>query len=625
MLNLKNKNIFSNKRYILRLSSFIKDNHMSRIQKLETIYKEQLEHKDIQNISKFIQSIVDADITKGKYARFLIEAFLNDKFLEEDLVGGFNSTVGQAITLFDKHKHKLPVHERSVYALNKETGEALYQSPGDLWNSVKQYQGELSGKELKREEQEQIYRETEFIYKDEETGFQIVSPLTEESAKWWGKGTRWCTSAENNNRFWNYAKNAPLLILLIPNVGIAGNGEKLQLWNNGNDIQFMDEVDNEVELKYIEQHWKLLEPICLWLNDFRFIPDKSKTQDICLNVFTKNLWALEYIPEHLKTEELFRLAVKQNGKALYYVPDELITPELCKLAVQQNEEALEYVPYNLKTKELCELAIEQDGKALCYVPEELRTHELCELAVQQEGSALHYVPNKLITEKICKLAVQNNGLALYHVPEKLITNELCKLAVQQNGWALNHIPEHLKTKEICKLAVQSNGCSLDCVPEQYKTKEMCELAIKQYGGSLYFVPEELRTHELCKLAVQNNGLALADIPKKLRIKELCKIALQQNGLNLEHVPDEYKTKEICELAVKQNGEALYYVTYNLRTKELCELAVKQNEEALEYVPKELQKHVKNNILKEIPMEKYQDVFQEIKTIFPEKNISLNIK
>jgi hypothetical protein len=166
---------------------------MSRIHKLENIYKEQLKDHKVNNISNFIQNILNTDITKGKYARFLIEAFLNDKFLEEDLIGGLVSTVGKSISLFDKHKSKLPVHERSVYAFNQETGEALYQSPGDLWNSVKQFQGELSGKELKKEEQEKIYRETEFIYKDEETGFQIISPLTEDSAKWWGKGTRWCT------------------------------------------------------------------------------------------------------------------------------------------------------------------------------------------------------------------------------------------------------------------------------------------------------------------------------------------------------------------------------------------------------------------------------------------------
>ena len=73
------------------------------------------------------------DITKGKYARFLIESFLNDKFLEEDLIGGLDSTVGQAISLFDKHKGKLPVNERSVYALDKKTQTPLYQSPRDLF------------------------------------------------------------------------------------------------------------------------------------------------------------------------------------------------------------------------------------------------------------------------------------------------------------------------------------------------------------------------------------------------------------------------------------------------------------------------------------------------------------
>ena len=221
---------------------------MSRIQKLENIYKEQLKEKDIKDTSNFIQYILDADVTKGKYARFLIEAFLNDKFLEEDLIGGLESTVGQAIRLFDKHKGKLPVHERSVYTLNPETKLPLYQSPGDLWNSVKQYQGELSGKELKREEQEKIYRETEFVYKDEETGFQIVSPLTEESAKWWGKGTRWCTSAEKNNLFYNYAKDAPLFILLL------SSGQKLQFWKNENNIQFMDEADNNVTIQKIVQN-----------------------------------------------------------------------------------------------------------------------------------------------------------------------------------------------------------------------------------------------------------------------------------------------------------------------------------------------------------------------------------
>ena len=527
---------------------------MSRINKLENIYKEPLEKHQVDNVSNFIQSVIDADITKGKYARFLIEAFLNDKFLEEDLMGGLNSTVGQAISLFHKHKSKLPENMRSVYAVNLETQTPLYQSPGDLWNSVKQYQGELSGKELKKEEQEKIYSETEFIYKDEETGFQIISPLTEQSAKWWGKGTRWCTSAEKNNQFEYYAEKAPLLILLMPtSASTAGNDNKLQLWKNKDDIQFMDEADNKVTLDYIKENWKILEPICRWLNNIKYIPDTYKTYDI------------------------WKLAVQQNGKILEYIPKHLITKELCELAVKQNGIALEYVPKHLKTKELYELAVQSNGIALEYVIEKYRTQELYELAIKQNGSVLNYVP------------------------EKLKTPELCKIAVQQNGFALKWIPDKFRAKELCEIAVQQNGMSIEYVPDEFLTKKLCELAIKQNGYALKYVPL-LITKKTCELAVKQNGYALRCIPKDLI------------------------TKELYELAVKQNGCALHYVPLDLRTKELCEIAVQQDKEALWYVPEnlrnELKKYVKE-ILFELPMDKYQKIFQDIKTFFPTKDVSLS--
>jgi hypothetical protein len=457
---------------------------MSRIQKLENIYKEQLKDHQVDNVSDFIQSVVDADITKGKYSRFLIEAFLNDKFLEEDLMGGVDSTVGQAIRLFDKHKSKLPINERSVYALNSETGEALYQSPGDLWNSVKQYQGELSGKELKREEQEKIYRETEFVYKDEETGFQIVSPLTEDSAQWWGKGTRWCTSAYNNNMFWNYAKDSPLFILLIP-----ANGEKLQLWKNikksqkteyDDNIQFMDESDNSISLEYIEQNWTLLKPICLWLNDLKFIPEKYRTNEIYLN------------------------AIKQNGCNIKYIPDNLLTKELCELAVKQNGWCIKDISSNFLTKELYELAVQSNGEALYYVPKKQLTYELCKMAVKQNGEALFYTPKALKTDELYELAVQSNGNSLRIIPLKSITSELCKLAVQQKGNSLSYVPDEYRIKELYEIAIKNDGISLYYVPEKLKTPALCELAVQNDGYALQFVPEHLKTKKICELAIKQN-------------------------------------------------------------------------------------------------------------------------
>ena len=599
---------------------------MSRIHKLETYYQEKLKDHRVDNISVFVQSILDADITKGKYARFLIESFLNDKFLEEDLIGGLNSTVGQTISLFHKHKNKLPEDMRSIFK---------YNSPGDLWNSVKQYQGELSGKELKREEQEQIYRETEFVYKNEETGFQIVSPLTKDSAKWWSKGTRWCTSAENNNMFKHYAKHTPLFILLMPaSASTAGNGDKLQLWKNGNDIQFMDEADNEVTLEYIEQNWKLLEPICLWLNDFRFIPDKYKTQEICLNAFKKNLWALQYIPKELRTKELYELAVRQDGRTLEYIPKELRTKELCELAIQQNGRFLEYIPkikfFNIfkfkKNKKLCEIAVQKDGLALEFVPKYLKTKKICEIAVQKKGAALRYIPEYLKTEELCEIAVQKDGLALKYVPNKHITPELCEMAVEQDGNALKYVPKYLKTEELCKIALNENGYTLQFVPDEYITQELCNLIVQQNGMFLTVVPEEYKTKELCESAIVDSVATFQYVPEHLKTKDFYTLVVQKNGIALEAVPEEYKTKELCEIAVQKNGTALYYVPLDLKTKELCEIAVKNNGFAIYYVPDKLKSELQHYLQEtsfELPINKYQETFQEIKLLFLEKEVSLH--
>ena len=534
---------------------------MSRIQKLETIYQEQLKDHFVDNVSDFIQSILNADVTKGKYARFLIESFLNDKFLEEDLIGGVDSTVGQAISLFHKHKNKLPLEHRSVYALDKETGKALYQSPGDLWNNVKQFQGELSGKELKREEQEQIYRETEFVYKDENTGFQIVSPLTEESAKWWGKGTRWCTSAENNNMFWDYAKDAPLFVIIIPN----NNDDKLQLWKYKNEIQFMDEADNKVSLNYIEKNWTVLKPICLWLNDLRLVPDKFRT------------------------------------------------PELCELAVKQNGLALEYVPENIINKELCEIAVQKDGRSLEFIPEKLRTPELCELAVKQDGSSLRFIQQKQRTIELCQIAIASNGSSLQYVPEKLITKELCELAVKQNGASLNVVSYFLRTKELCEMAVKQSIYAIMSVPEKLKTLELCEMAVKQDKDAFKYIPNKYKTPQLCEVVVKQNSDFLRFVPKELRTPELCELAIKQDGLALEYVPDEYKIPELCEVALQKNKNSIYFIPSHLITFEVYKLIVQQNNKTLHCIPDKFQ----------IPMDKYKKTFQEIKTFFPMKDVSLS--
>ena len=570
----------------------------NRIKKIYNQYSKKLLEKEIKDVSNFIQSIVDADITKGKYTRFLIESFLNDKFLEEDLIGGLDSTVGQAVSLFDKYKGRLPIEQRSVYALNPETDEALYQSPGDLWNIVKQFHGELSGKELKKEEQEQIYRETEFIYKDEKTGFQIISPLTKESAQWWGKGTRWCTSADKNNMFWHYTKDAPLLILLMPASATDGNGNgnKLQLWKYEDDIQFMDEADNDVTLEYIEKHWNVLEPICLWLQIIYCIPKNKQVYEDCIDFIKTNRTYIDVkndIHEKLITQEICELAVKQNGMALEFIPEQYITRKLCQLAIEQNGNAINLIPNDMLDEHLFFIASKTNKNILIYTPKEYRTKKFCEYAIDNKN-VFYNIPKEYINYELCKKSILKNAISIKYIPKEYRTKELCELAIKQDGSALRYIPKKYRTKELYELAINSSPYALQYIPQTYYSEKLFLKSINNYPNSLKTMP---MNYFDCETNEYKN------------IIPLIMTSLKQKKISLSNIDAKIINKDMVLLAI-QNQDSLYYVPEELKTKEICELAVKNDIKNIQYIPK----IYRNDYMKEFTLffkNKNKDFFNAI--------------
>jgi hypothetical protein len=543
-----------------------KENIMSRIHKLENIYKEQLKNKNVENISIFIQYILDADITKGKYARFLIEAFLNDKFLEEDLIGGLESTIGQSISLFHKCKYKLPIEKRSIYALNPETKLPLYQSPGDLWNSVKQYQDELSGKELKREEQEQVYRETEFVYKDEETGFQIVSPLTEESAKWWGKGTRWCTSAENNNMFWNYAKDSPLFILLMP------NGDKLQVWKHNNNIQFMDELDNKITLNYIEQHWSLLEPICKWLNDIRFtnhnfIIDFFKNNKDLLNNYNNYF----LVNDCNKTFELYNLFLKQDKKALlifpdhnekeiinmikdgiinfsYNLPDNITNLKNCLIILEHRKQEVKKGIFN---NDFITLLLHISNNHKKPISDFMTKNDFQDIFKLNKTIFVSY--QDFFSEDDFKIYMKNcsqyysYGLFRERLNDKFKNQNLMNYIYHLNRKNIQMIPLEFITEKMVQDIINDDMSLLRYIPEHYLTEDIICKGLKYDHYLLKFISKDLQTIKVALEAFNYND---ADFYVRDDLKEYIYennlLNTKKSYINIEEIINNFNPKKIIQ-------------------------------------------------------------------------------
>lgn len=101
-----------------------------------------------------------------------------------------------------------------------------YGSVGELYDAVMQTEPQKTRREAKAD--------AEKVYEDSD--WTVVVPKTEDAAKVYGKGTRWCTAADKNNMFGYYNEEGPLYILISKK-----DGSKFQI--HFPTDQYMDAAD----------------------------------------------------------------------------------------------------------------------------------------------------------------------------------------------------------------------------------------------------------------------------------------------------------------------------------------------------------------------------------------------
>ena len=90
---------------------------------------------------------------------------------------------------------------------------------------------------------------------------RIIRPLDEESSKYYGQGTRWCTAADKNCMFIDYADRGPLYIIIPKQPEY--DGEKYQIWfdeeGNTGEYQLMDEQDSEKRFEELVERFNTID------------------------------------------------------------------------------------------------------------------------------------------------------------------------------------------------------------------------------------------------------------------------------------------------------------------------------------------------------------------------------
>jgi hypothetical protein len=155
-------------------------------------------------------------------------------------------------------------------------------------------------------------------------------------------------------------------------------------------------------------------------NNLRYVPEKHKTYEMCLESAKHGTCCIEYVPEEHITYELCLEFVK--GGYIDGVPEEHLTYELC-----------------------CEYtwAAIIDTHPIEFVADEYKTYEVYLHIAQNEG--LYHVPYESITYEMCLEAVKNysGDYDPDDIPDEHITYELFKEA-EKTEYYLENAPEIFK-------------------------------------------------------------------------------------------------------------------------------------------------------------------------------------
>lgn len=159
----------------------------------------------------------------GKFGKWLLKLWVNRKLMLEDL---YKAT--EYLSYFVKYNNRIEVKD-----INK------YHSLPELYNIVKVF---MDNPEIATSNSDEVRRIKEGAEKVFENGeWLVIVPHTKEASCYYGKGTQWCTAAEQSHNMFDHYNNQGNLYINIR----KSDGEKFQFhFESGS---FMDATDTPIE------------------------------------------------------------------------------------------------------------------------------------------------------------------------------------------------------------------------------------------------------------------------------------------------------------------------------------------------------------------------------------------
>jgi hypothetical protein len=216
---------------------------------------------------------------------WILARYFDDNFRYLEDIG----KVTDLLSFYEKVKPRLDVSMRDINKI--ESVEELY----DIVDTLKEKEVQTtSNREKERSFEKDLIQsgEAEIYYNSAD--IKIIIPRTERASCFFGRNTRWCTAAENDNRFDEYHTNGMLYIILFK--------KENKRWQfHFHTAQFMDERDEELSLEQVQSVGRLFPGTYI---------DPNISEERQINLVKEHAYMIKYMTN--PSEKVQMAAIRKN-------------------------------------------------------------------------------------------------------------------------------------------------------------------------------------------------------------------------------------------------------------------------------------------------------------------------
>lgn len=571
-----------------------------------------------------------------EYLPWLCRSYLRRAFRAEDA-----ERVRNTLTLFHRWKHRLPLERRDI--LRHPDEQSVWEATAPFDPSRETDLADPAGRELRRRERLRALAESDLPEPDGLEGWTVAAPKTHFAARWWGRGTRWCTSMQNPWSYESYARRGQLRVFIDP------DGNKFQAHVATRSCA--DSSDRPYPLERLvealpESAVALLKAdVSAVADQFRSgiarkedeagllhciagLPTEIVDGDLAaaarraglsmirdlascddgwrLSLVSRLLskWALGLIDEgRMHNAPPFLVLSRPEGQRL-----DVPLASGSQVAFRALGTVLSNSPLPFRHEAVCAVA------ALFWTKGGFRTRS--ELPAFIADLGVHNVPKEAWLAIAAAVSRHGHEACGYSLPEEVVDDEIADVLAR--GMSFDAIPPAMLTKERMVSVLQRNPSLLAVhpMPAGLEGKVDGEVAFavatSKNGKGMEFVPSVFVTRRFCRRVLSVAPAAISHVPPEFLDEDLCVDVVSANGSLVNDVPDEWRTERVWRAAVANNASMFCFMPQRYRDEETCMRVIEASPDQFTHVDYPLRYadylrgvRVSGSLLARVPLE-YRD-------------------